>query len=93
LRKISLTGQEYARLRNCSIPTVERERSNGSGCFAPIARPRRCRRDVGSNLSMTWAIFSMARSAPSPRPLAGGLTTCSVAIGIGRSPISVLAHD
>ena len=27
-----LTGPEYARLRRCSVRTVERERSTGTGC-------------------------------------------------------------
>jgi hypothetical protein len=40
-----LTGQEYARLRRCSIRTVERERSNGSGCrYVKISRAVRYRR-------------------------------------------------
>jgi hypothetical protein len=43
-----LTGQEYARERKCSLRTIERERTSGSGCrFIKIGRSVRYRwRDV-----------------------------------------------
>jgi hypothetical protein len=43
-----LTGQEYARLRRCSVRTIERERSTGGGCrYIKISRAVRYkRRDV-----------------------------------------------
>lgn len=43
-----LTGQEYARVRRCSLRTVERERSTGGGCrYIKIGRAVRYkRRDV-----------------------------------------------
>ena len=40
-----LTGQEYARLRRCSVRTVERERSTGEGCrYIKLGRAVRYRR-------------------------------------------------
>jgi hypothetical protein len=40
-----LTGLEYARMRRCSVRTVERERSTGTGCrFIKIGRAVRYRR-------------------------------------------------
>ncbi len=43
-----LTGQEYARVRRCSVRTIERERSTGGGCrYIKIGRAVRYkRRDV-----------------------------------------------
>ena len=43
-----LTGQEYARVRRCSVRTIERERSRGGGCrYIKIGRAVRYkRRDV-----------------------------------------------
>jgi hypothetical protein len=43
-----LTGQEYARLRRCSVRTVERERGTGEGCrYIKLGRSVRYkRRDV-----------------------------------------------
>lgn len=42
------TGQEYARVRRCSIRTIERERCTGGGCrFIKLGRAVRYkRRDV-----------------------------------------------
>jgi Helix-turn-helix domain len=40
-----LTGPEYARMRRCSVRTVERERGAGTGCrFIKIGRAVRYRR-------------------------------------------------
>lgn len=40
-----LTGQEYARLRRCSVRTVERERKTGEGCrYIKMGRAVRYRR-------------------------------------------------
>jgi hypothetical protein len=43
-----LTGQEYAEKRKCSLRTVERERTSGTGCkFVKMGRSVRYRsRDV-----------------------------------------------
>lgn len=43
-----LTGQEYARLRQCSVRTIERERSTGEGCrYIKLGRSVRYkRRDI-----------------------------------------------
>jgi hypothetical protein len=43
-----LTGQEYARMRRCSVRTIERERSTGEGCrYIKLGRAVRYkRRDV-----------------------------------------------
>jgi hypothetical protein len=40
-----LTGKEYARLRRCSLRTVERERGTGQGCkYIKLGRIVRYRR-------------------------------------------------
>jgi hypothetical protein len=40
-----LTGQEYARLRRCSVRTIERERGTGDGCkYIKLGRAVRYRR-------------------------------------------------
>jgi hypothetical protein len=40
-----LTGVEYARLRRCSIRTIERERSAGTGCrYIKLGRSVRYKR-------------------------------------------------
>jgi hypothetical protein len=40
-----LTVQEYARIRRCSVRTLERERINGTGCkYIKIGRAVRYRR-------------------------------------------------
>jgi hypothetical protein len=40
-----LTGPEYARLRRCSVRTIEHERSTGTGCpFVKLSRSVRYRR-------------------------------------------------
>jgi hypothetical protein len=43
-----LTSQEYARLRRCSVRTIERERTTGAGCrYIKLGRSvRYTRRDV-----------------------------------------------
>jgi len=40
-----LIGEEYARLRRCSVRTIERERSTGQGCkYIKLGRAVRYRR-------------------------------------------------
>jgi hypothetical protein len=40
-----LTGPEYAQIRRCSVRTIERERSTGTGCkFVKLGRAVRYQR-------------------------------------------------
>jgi hypothetical protein len=55
-----LTGQEYARVRRCSVRTIERERTSGTGCrYIKLGRSVRYRRHD------MW-ISSMAGLAKAP---------------------------
>jgi hypothetical protein len=65
-----LTGDEYARERKCSLRTVERERTTGTGCtFIKIGRSVRYR--WGDVLAFLQLHARQSTSEPEPPTEAG----------------------